>query len=149
MQRLIYYISKMLVNAKTRYLPLEKLALALVHATKKLPLYFKAHMVYVLTKYHLLSLLKRFDFTGRIAKWGTRLGLSDIQYKPRHSVKGQVLADFITEFTPIEGGLNGVYNVVVQLWRVFINGAFNAQGARIGIVIVLPEGIKLEHSLRL
>ena len=68
MQRPVYYISKTLVNAKTRYLPLEKLVLALVHATRKLPHYFQAHTVYVLTEYPLQSLLKRSDFTGRIAK---------------------------------------------------------------------------------
>ena len=56
-QHLIYYISKTLVDAETRYLPLEKLALALVHATRKLPHYFQAHTIYVLTKYPLWSLL--------------------------------------------------------------------------------------------
>ena len=39
-QHPIYYISKTLVDAETRYLPLEKLVLALVHATRKLPYYF-------------------------------------------------------------------------------------------------------------
>ena len=39
-QQLVYYISKTLVDAKTRYLPLGKLVLALVHATRKLPQYF-------------------------------------------------------------------------------------------------------------
>ena len=39
-QQPIYYISKTLVNAETRYLPLEKLVLALVHSTQKLPHYF-------------------------------------------------------------------------------------------------------------
>ena len=32
----MYYISKTLVDVEMRYLPLEKLVLALVHATKKL-----------------------------------------------------------------------------------------------------------------
>ena len=96
----VYYISKTLVDAETRYLPLEKLVLALVHATRKLPHYFQAHTVFILTEYPLQSLLKRSDFTSRIAKWGTRLGSFDIRYRPRSSVKGQVLADFITEFTP-------------------------------------------------
>jgi len=67
-QQLVYYISKTLVNVETRYLPLKKLVLALVHATRKLPQYFQAHIVYVLTEYPLQSLLKRSDFTGRIAK---------------------------------------------------------------------------------
>ena len=39
-QQPINYVSKTLVNAETRYLPLEKLVLALVHATRKLPHYF-------------------------------------------------------------------------------------------------------------
>ena len=83
MQRPIYYINKTLVDAETQYLPLEKLALALVHATKKLPHYFLAHTVYILTEYPLQSLLKSSNFTGRIAKWGTRLRSFNIKYKPR------------------------------------------------------------------
>ena len=67
-QQPMYNISKTLVDAETRYLPLEKLVLALVHATRKWPHYFQTHSVYVLTEYPLQSLLKRFDFIGRIAK---------------------------------------------------------------------------------
>ena len=63
-QQLVYYISKTLVDAETRYLPLEKLVLALVHATRKLPHYFQAHIVFILTEYPLQSLLRRSDFTG-------------------------------------------------------------------------------------
>jgi len=52
-QQPIYYISKILVDAEMRYLPLEKLVLALVHATRKLPHYFQVHTIYVLTEYPL------------------------------------------------------------------------------------------------
>ena len=55
-QQPMYHISKTLVDAETRYLPLEKLVLALMHATRKLPHYFQAHTVYVLTEYPLQSL---------------------------------------------------------------------------------------------
>ena len=51
-QQPVYYVSKTLVDAETRYSPLEKLVLALVHATRKLPHYFQAHAMYVLTKYY-------------------------------------------------------------------------------------------------
>ena len=68
MQQPIYCVSITLVDAETRYLPLEKLVLALVHAIRKLAHYFQAHTIYVLTQYPLQSLLKRSDFTGRIAK---------------------------------------------------------------------------------
>lgn len=82
-------------------------------------------------------------------KWGTRPRPFDIWHKPKSSVKGQVLTDFILEITPIERGHGGVYNVVAQPWRVFVDSASNARGAGIGILIVSREGIKLEHSLRL
>ena len=50
MQQPLYYISKTMVDDETKYLPLEKLVLALVHATKKLPHYFQAHTICVLTE---------------------------------------------------------------------------------------------------
>jgi len=100
-----------MVDAETRYLPLEKLALALVHATRKLPHYFQAHTVYVLTEYPLHSLLKRFDFMGCIVKWGINLASFDIRSRPRSLVKGQVLVDFIAEFIPCKGGQGVVCNV--------------------------------------
>lgn len=42
-QKLVYYLSKMLVDTKIQYLPLGKIALALVHATRKQLNYFQAH----------------------------------------------------------------------------------------------------------
>ena len=56
-QRTVYYVSKSLQEAKTRYLPLEKVVLAIMHTTKKLPYYFQAHTVMVLTQFPLQALL--------------------------------------------------------------------------------------------
>ena len=39
-QRSVYYVSKLLHEAKVWYLPLEKAILAVVYATQKLPHYF-------------------------------------------------------------------------------------------------------------
>ena len=147
-QQPVYYISKTLVDAETGYLPLEKFVLALVHATRKFPQYFQAHIVYVLIEYPLQLLLKRSDFTGRITKWGTRLGSFDIRYRPRSLMKGQVLFNFVAEFSP-KNKREMVCHVECCLWKVFVDGASNAMGARAGIVIISPEGIRLEHSFRL
>ncbi|XP_075669634.1 uncharacterized protein LOC142639317 [Castanea sativa] len=144
----IYYVNKTLVDAETRYLPLKKLILALVHAIRKLPYYFQAHTVYVLTKYPLKLLLKRSNFTGKIAKWGIRLGSFNIRYRPRSSMKGQVLSDFVAEFSPRKE-LEIVCHVEVHPWKVFVDGTSSALGATAGIVIITLEGIKLEHSFRL
>ena len=56
-QRPVYYVSKLLHEVEVRYLPLEKAILAVVHATRKLPHYFQAHIVVVLTQLPLQSLL--------------------------------------------------------------------------------------------
>ena len=84
----VYYVSKSLNEAEVRYLPLEKAILAVVHATRKLPHYFQAHTVVILTQLPLKSVLRNADYTGRVAKWGTILGAFDIKYMPRTSVKG-------------------------------------------------------------
>ena len=49
-QRSVYYVSKSLHEAKVRYLPLEKAILVVVHTTRKLPYYFQAHTIMVLTQ---------------------------------------------------------------------------------------------------
>ena len=85
-------------EAEIRYLPLEKAILTVVHDMQKLPHYFQAHMVVVLTQLPLKAILRSADYTGRIAKWGTILGAFDIKYMPRTSIKGQVLTDLIAEF---------------------------------------------------
>ena len=56
-QRPIYYVSKSLHKAEIRYVPLENAILAVVHATRKLPHYFQAHTVLVLTLLSLKTLL--------------------------------------------------------------------------------------------
>ena len=107
-QRPVYYISKSLHDAEIRYLPLEKTILAVVHGTRKLPHYFQAHTVVVLTQLPLKATLRSADYTERIAKWGMILGAFDIKYMPRTSVKGQVLMDLVSEFTetPVEDKSN-------------------------------------------
>ena len=103
-QRPVYYVSKSLHEAEVRYLPLEKAILVVVLGTRKLPHYFQAHTVVVLTQLMLKTILRSADYIGRVAKWGTILGAFDIKYMPRTSIKGQVLADLVVEFTepPIE-----------------------------------------------
>ncbi|XP_050278273.1 uncharacterized protein LOC126719801 [Quercus robur] len=127
-QRPIYYVSKSLHEAETRYLPLKKAILAIVQATRKLPHYFQAHTVVVLTQLLLRSILRNTDYTGRIAKWGTILGAFDIRYMPRTAVKGQQEHNW---------------------WKAHIDGAANQRGLGVGLVLVSPEGITIEKSLRL
>ena len=103
-QRPVYYVSKSLHEVEVRYLPLEKVILAVVHATQKLPYYFQAYTIVVPTQLPLQSLLWKADYIGRIAKWVTILGAFNIKYMPQISINGQVLADLVAEFAdpPVE-----------------------------------------------
>ena len=67
-QWLVYYVSNSLHEAEVRYLPLEKAILAVVFGTHKLPHYFQAHVVVVLTQLPLKTILQSADYTGRVAK---------------------------------------------------------------------------------
>ena len=67
LQRPVYYVSKLLHEAEVRYSPLEKAILAMVYASQKLPHYFQAHTVVVLTQLPLTFVLQTADYTGRIA----------------------------------------------------------------------------------
>ena len=98
-QQPVYYVSKSLHETEVRYLPLEKAILAVVLSTRKLHHYFQAHIVVIFTQLPLKTILQSADYIGRIAKWGTILGVFDIKYMPRTSIKGQVLADLVVEFT--------------------------------------------------
>ena len=104
LQKPVYYVSKSLHRAEIRYSPLEKAILVVVHATRKLPHYFQAHTVVVLTQLPLKSVLRSADYIRRIALWNTILGAFNIKYMPRTSIKGQVLADLVAKFAepPIE-----------------------------------------------
>ncbi|XP_028058191.1 uncharacterized protein LOC114262049 [Camellia sinensis] len=99
-QKPVYYVSKTLLDAETRYLLLEKLAYALLIASRKLVHYFQGHTINVLTEFPLKSVFNRADFSGRTAKWAVELGEFDIKFQPRTAIKAQVLADFFAEFTP-------------------------------------------------
>ena len=160
-QRPVYYVSKSLNEAEVRYLPLEKAILAVAHATRKLPHYFQAYTVVVLTKLPLKSVLKSADYIGRIAKWGTILGAFDIKYMPRTSIKGQVLANLVAEFTECPEeikrenhnmGEKSISVVSVQCpmpWELYVDRVANQRGSGVGLVLVSPERIIIEKSLRL
>ncbi|XXG46965.1 hypothetical protein AAC387_Pa02g1687 [Persea americana] len=170
-QRPIYYTSKTLLDAETRYLQLEKLALALVSAPRKLSHYFQTFTIVVVTEYPLKALFRKADFSGRISKWAVELGQYDIRYQPRTAIKAQVLADFIVEFTPQSsaptaldtelGGDRGA-EVVTETeqeqswrelldssWKVFVDGSSTSKRAGAGVVLQSPEGLVIEQALTL
>ena len=95
--RPVFFVSKSLIDAETGYSHLEQVALALRTATHKLRPYFQAHPIVVLIDLTLWGTIHKPDLSGKIACWAMELSEYGIQYKPRLSKKGQVLADFLAE----------------------------------------------------
>ena len=81
---------------------MEKLILPLVTAARKLRSYFQAHTIEVMTEYPMKQVLHKPETSRRLMKWAIELSEFDIRYKPKILIKGQVLADFIMEFTSAE-----------------------------------------------
>ena len=133
----------------------------MVYASRKLPYYFQAHTVVILTQLPLKSVHRNAYYIGRIALWNTILGAFNIKYMPQTSIKGQVLADLVAEFveSPIErvtkqrdmeGKSVGVISVPrPPCWKVYVDGAANQRGSAVGLVLISLEKTIIEKSLKL
>jgi ribonuclease HI len=145
-QKPVYFVSKAFHGAEERYPQIEKLAFALIMASRKLRPYFQAHTIRVLTEYPLRKVMQKLDLSGRLANWAIELGQFDLEFTPRNAVKGQVLADFLVEFTNMpeieEPDLE-------RKWVVYVDGSSTKKRGGAGIVLITPEGEELNGSLRL
>ena len=122
-----------------RYPQMEKLAFVLIIVARKLKPYFQAHTIVVLTDKHLRKAMSSPEAAGRMALWAVELNDFDIQYRPRTAVKGQVLADFIAEFTIGDG--QGAEEK--RQWNIYTDGSSNRRAGGAGVVIQTPEGDKI------
>ena len=80
---------------------------------------------------------------------------------PRTSVRGQVLADLVAEFAEPsleeEIGAQGMDEKSVGAislqrpicWKVYVDGAANQRGSGVALVLISPERITIEKSLRM
>ncbi|GKC19669.1 reverse transcriptase domain-containing protein [Tanacetum coccineum] len=75
----------------------------------------------VITDQPLKQILNKAQASGKLAKYSMELGAYNIAYEPRSAIKGQVLADFLSE----------------------------APGSRAGLVLISPSGLEFTYALRL
>ena len=135
----VFFISKSLTDAETRYTHLEQAALALRTAAQKLCPYFQAHPVVVLTDLPLQGTIHKSDLSGRMARWAMELSEYGIQYKPRLSKKGQVLADFLAKLPQHDTRPNNE-----GWWNLCVDGASKQSRVGIGIQLTSPTREKIE-----
>uniref|UniRef100_A0A2N9HJR6 Uncharacterized protein n=1 Tax=Fagus sylvatica TaxID=28930 RepID=A0A2N9HJR6_FAGSY len=143
----VYYTSRAFQGAEERYPAMEKLALALVIAARKLRPYFQSHKIIVLTNHPLRKAMNKPDAAGRLIQWAVELSEFDIEYHPRQAIKAQALADFIAEFTVTEDEPSE--EKPDEGWEIEIDGSSVKGAGGVGIVFKTPEGHLLKHSTRL
>ena len=147
-QQPIYYCSRALRGAEERYPKMVKLILPLVTTSRKLRPYFQAHTVEVPTEYPMKQILHKPKTSGRLMKWAIELSEFDIRYKPRAVVKGQILADFIIEFTPAQTTEATQLAPDLPIWKLSVDWAANAQGSGARLNPTPPDGIDTEYAIR-
>ncbi|GJR12107.1 reverse transcriptase domain-containing protein [Tanacetum coccineum] len=120
----IYFVSRALQGSKINYTLMEKLILALI--------------------------LSNPEVTGRLLKWSFELEEHDIHYRPRTSVKGQILADFIMEY-PENNPPNTPMKDKEELpdpWILFTDGSSWIEGSGAGLIITNSEAVEFTYALR-
>nr|CAN63790.1 hypothetical protein VITISV_003629 [Vitis vinifera] len=125
-QKPIYYVSRALADVETRYSKMELTTLALRSAAQKLRPYFQVHPVVVLTDQPLRNILHKLDLTGRMLQWAIELSEYGIEFQPRLSMKGQVMADFVLEYSrkPIQRKEPSEK----EWWTLRVDGASRSSG---------------------
>ncbi|XP_022874131.1 uncharacterized protein LOC111392952 [Olea europaea var. sylvestris] len=115
-QQPIYYISKVLLDAETRYTLAEQLALALIVATRKLHQYFQSHPIMAI-----------------------ELGEFDLEFKPCLSIKAQGLANFIAKLIPRPRGPDESSSTTTNVLANFHGWRSNSLGSGVGVIITGPD----------
>ncbi|KAJ3709237.1 hypothetical protein LUZ61_012942 [Rhynchospora tenuis] len=141
-QKPVYFVSRILRDAETRYPMIEKSAFAIVIAAQKLRPYFQAHSIRVVTNMPLRKALGQFNVAGRLLQWAIELSEFDITYLSRTAYKSQALADFIVQ------GTSGSFTPVEAVWEVYVDGASSGKGTGLGVEIISPEGDRFKYALQ-
>ncbi|GKC72182.1 reverse transcriptase domain-containing protein [Tanacetum coccineum] len=144
----VYFVSRALQAPELNYTPMEKLVLALVCAAKRLRRYFQAHPIVVITDQPIKQVISRPDVAGRLQKWSVMLGEHNITYRPRTSVKGQILADFLVEKPDDAPPEASVIETPQEPWTLFTDGSSCVDGSGAGLILTSPEGTEFTYALR-
>jgi hypothetical protein len=139
-QRPVYYLSEVLTLSKQNYPHYQKVAYGLYMAARKLKHYFEEHPITVVSTTPLSEIIGCKDATGRVVKWAIELAAHTIQYKPRTTIKSQIIADFFADwgehqYLPLAP--DSTY------WRMNFDGSKMLGGLGAGVVFTSPKGDKL------
>ncbi|XP_074324197.1 uncharacterized protein LOC141661114 [Apium graveolens] len=85
--------------------------------------------------------------TGRLAAWTIELIQFYIEYKPRTAIKAQVLSDFVAE-CQFRAKHSNPDKDQLRPWLLFIDGSSTTSSGGTGIILINPEGFKIQQALK-
>ena len=142
----VYYVSQAFQGAESGYPRIEKIAFALIVASRKLRQYFQANPILVLTDQPIKKSINKPEVVGRMVQWAIKLSQFDIENHPRTTIKAQALADFIAEFTfPDEDSLTNE----AERWTIQTDGSLAQRRGGVGVVLTTPDGEILKYGVQL
>jgi hypothetical protein len=83
---------------------------------------------------------------GRIVQWLVEHGEFDLEFCPRQSIKSQMLADFVSEWTETQ---QPPLAEKPEHWKMYFDGSLNLEGAGAGILFISPQGDHLKYILQM
>ncbi|KAL0340174.1 UNVERIFIED_CONTAM: hypothetical protein Sradi_4534200 [Sesamum radiatum] len=144
----LYYLSRMMMPNELKYLPIEKLCLALMFSIQKLKHYFQSHSIHLVSKANLLKyVMAKPVLSDRLARWYLQLQQFEITYVLKKSINGQVLADFLADH-PMPGewelsdDLSDEDVLVIEFTpprKMYFDGASHKEGTENGVVLVTSK----------
>jgi hypothetical protein len=97
-EKVVFYLSRRMLDTETRYHEMEKLCLCLFFTCTKLRHILLFAEIIIICKSDIIKhMLSAPVLKGRLRKWMFALSEFDIQYQPTKAVKGQALTDLIAE----------------------------------------------------
>ncbi|XP_043808349.1 uncharacterized protein LOC110604832 [Manihot esculenta] len=158
-QKQVFYVSKVLKGAETRYLNIEKVAYALLLAVRKFRVYLKSHQGIVMMDQPLKKILRRPETSGQMLAWSMEISPYCLEYRPWTSIKSQALADFIAECSFNEEQGESTFKALGSEreeeplqefeWKLYVDGASSAGGSGAGMMLKGPGEFKVCYALRL
>ncbi|XP_074347099.1 uncharacterized protein LOC141685922 [Apium graveolens] len=85
--------------------------------------------------------------TGRLAAWTIELSQFYIEYKPRTAIRAQVLSDFVAECQFKTKG-SDPEEIQPRPWLLFVDGLSTSNSGGAGIILIIPEGFKVQQALK-
>jgi hypothetical protein len=143
-ERAIFYLSRGLLDAETRYTSMEKLYLCLYISCTKLRHYLLSNECTVVCKSDVMRyMLSAPVLKRRTGKWILATTEFDLQYESAKAVNGQAIADFIVQHQD-----DSVGYVEPMPWTLFFNGLGCTHGCGIGLVIISHRAQALSLPLQ-